>query len=65
MKFMSNGKAIGIPPRGPAGPDGNPIGTVISYLGRTAPKDYLVCDGAVYLVSEYPELAEFFRENLK
>lgn len=63
MKFMSNGKVIGIPPRGPAGPDGNPIGTVISYLGRTAPKDYLVCDGAVYLVSEYPELAEFFREQ--
>lgn len=63
MKIVSNGKMIEIPPRGPAGPDGNPIGTVISYLGQAAPKDYLTCDGAVYPVSEYPELAEFFQEQ--
>lgn len=50
-------------PRGPAGPDGNPVGTVISFLGLTAPKDYLICDGAEYPVADYPELAEFFRQQ--
>ena len=47
-------------PRGPAGPDGNPIGTVISFMGITAPEDYLVCDGAEYSISLYPALASFF-----
>lgn len=47
-------------PRGPAGPDGNPIGTVISFLGSDAPKDYLVCDGTQYSISLYPALASFF-----
>lgn len=50
-------------PRGPAGPDGNPIGTIISYMGLTAPKDYLICDGTAYPISDYPELAEFFRRQ--
>lgn len=48
-------------PRGPAGPDGNPIGTVISFMGASAPKDYLVCDGAQYGISQYPALAAFFQ----
>lgn len=43
--------------------DGNPIGTVISFMGTSAPDDYLVCDGAVHNVSEYPELAAFFSEQ--
>lgn len=63
MRIYSSGKMLQIPPRGPAGPDGNPIGTVISYMGQVSPKNYLVCDGAVYPVSEYPELAEFFRKQ--
>lgn len=50
-------------PRGPAGPDGNPVGTVISFLGLAAPKDYLICDGAEYHIADYPELAEFFRQQ--
>ncbi len=50
-------------PRGPAGPDGNPVGTVISFLGLTAPKDYLICDGAEYHIADYPELAEFFQQQ--
>lgn len=36
-----------------------PIGTIISYMGTTAPDDYLVCDGAVYNISDYWELADF------
>ena len=38
----------------------NPIGTVISFMGTTAPKDYLICDGATYGITAYPELASFF-----
>lgn len=49
--------------RGPAGPDGNPIGTIISFMGLTAPKDYLVCDGTEYPVSDYLALADFFESQ--
>lgn len=48
---------------GPAGPDGNPIGTVISFMGLKAPKDYLVCDGSAYNISDYPDLAAFFKDQ--
>lgn len=61
MKIILNGEAVEAgETRGPAGPDGNPIGTIISYMGLTAPKNYLVCDGAEYDISKYPELARFF-----
>lgn len=46
-----------------SGTDGNPVGTVISFLGLSAPKDYLVCDGAERNISDYPELADFFRQQ--
>lgn len=39
---------------------GNPVGTVISFLGLTAPAGYLVCDGTAYDISDYPVLAAFF-----
>ena len=60
MPVYWNGNEI-TGPRGPAGPDGNPIGSVISYLGTSAPNDYLICDGREYNLSTYPDLAEFFR----
>ncbi len=50
-------------PPGPVGPDGNPIGTVISYIGITPPKDYLVCDGREYDISQYSQLAKFFESQ--
>ncbi len=37
-----------------------PIGTVISVMGKTAPLNYLVCDGTVYNIADYPELASYF-----
>lgn len=46
--------------RGPSGPDGNPVGTVISFMGTAAPKDYLICDGSTHNISDYPDLAAFF-----
>lgn len=33
-----------------------PIGTVLPYVGKTAPLNYLLCDGSVYNKSDYPEL---------
>ncbi len=62
MYAMFNGQPI-FGPRGPAGPDGNPIGTIISYMGLTAPKDYLICDGMEYNVADYPDLASFFTKQ--
>lgn len=59
--FYKDQPIMGIP--GPAGSDGNPIGTIISFMGHVAPKDYLICDGATYNTSDYPELARFFKEQ--
>ena len=39
---------------------GNPRGTVIPFMGKTAPSGYLVCDGTELLIEDYPKLAEFF-----
>lgn len=60
-KIVLNGESFDL--RGPAGPDGNPIGTVISFMGLKAPKEYLVCDGSVYKISDYPHLASFFKDQ--
>jgi microcystin-dependent protein len=32
--------------RGPAGPDGNPVGTILAFAGNSLPNSYLVCDGS-------------------
>lgn len=40
--------------------DGNPVGTIISYMGTIAPQDYLICDGTIYNIIDYSELSEFF-----
>ena len=41
--------------------DGNleetPVGSIISYMGNNVPKHYLACDGTVYNIADYPELA--------
>lgn len=59
MQAYFRGESMaGIP--GPAGPDGNPVGTIIAYMGTIAPKDYLICDGSIHEISAYPNLAKFF-----
>ena len=40
-----------------------PVGTVISVMGKTAPANYLPCDGRVVNISDYPELADYFKEQ--
>lgn len=43
--------------------DETPIGTIIAFMGTSAPKGYLICDGAEYSISSYPVLADFFLEQ--
>lgn len=50
-----------IPTGGSSG--GNPIGTIISYMGTSAPAGYLVCDGSVYHISDYPVLSAHISEQ--
>lgn len=56
------GKAL-TGPMGPQGPDGNPIGSIISYLGNEPPKGYLVCDGKEYQIADHSQLAAFFEKE--
>lgn len=42
---------------------GNPIGTIISFMGITAPDGYLACDGSIYNIADYQDLADFFTEQ--
>ena len=37
-----------------------PIGTIISLMGNSAPDNYLVCDGTIYNITDYPLLASYF-----
>ena len=41
-----------------------PVGTINSMMGNTAPKNYLICDGTTYNIKDYPELAEYFKNEL-
>ena len=42
----------------------NPSGTIISYIaGNEAPKGYLLCDGSVYNINDYPTLAESIKNG--
>ena len=42
---------------------GTPIGEIISYMGITAPQNYLICDGTEYQIEDYPYLAQHFLDN--
>lgn len=42
---------------------GTPVGEIISFMGNTAPQNYLVCDGTEYNIVDYPDLANFFNEQ--
>lgn len=37
-------------------PLGTPVGTVIAYMGNTAPDGYLACDGSMFSATQYPQL---------
>ena len=40
-----------------------PVGTVIAFMGNTAPQDYLPCDGTVYFIADWPQLSGFFESE--
>ena len=40
-----------------------PIGTMVSIVGTTPPLNYLKCDGTIYNVAEFPDLAEYFNRQ--
>ena len=42
------------------GLEDTPVGHIIPYMGNTAPKHYLICDGSVYNIADYPDLAKHF-----
>ena len=46
-----------------AGIEDTPVGHILSYMGTTAPKHYLVCDGAEYYIVDYPYLAQHIESN--
>ncbi len=60
MKFISDN--ISMPVLG-AGGGYAPIGTVIMRLSSTAPQGFLLCDGTVYNIKDYPDLATHFASD--
>lgn len=59
MRLRIDGKEVEIP----FGGGSTPVGTVISFLGMSAPDGYLLCDGAEYEIAAYPALAKFFEDQ--
>lgn len=43
-----------------SGGNGNPIGTIISFMGTIPPEGYLICDGSTLNIADYPILSSFF-----
>lgn len=40
-----------------------PTGSVIFYAGLTAPEGFLHCNGTIYNILDYPDLASFIEDN--
>lgn len=45
------------------GIEDTPVGHIISHMGTTAPKHYLICDGTEYGITDYPYLAQHIEDN--
>lgn len=45
------------------GNDSTPVGTVISYMGTSAPKHYLICDGTIYNIDDYKDFSQFIKDQ--
>ena len=46
------------------GIEDTPVGEIIRTIGNETPKHYLACDGSIYNITDYPELARYFKDNL-
>lgn len=45
------------------GIEDTPVGHIISHMGTTAPKHYLICDGTTYNILDYPYLANHIKTD--
>lgn len=43
--------------------EGTPVGHILTHMGTKAPKHYLICDGSIYNVGQYPYLEQHFVED--
>ena len=43
--------------------DNVPIGTIMPYMGKNAPENYLICDGTVYNIADYQKLADHIKAD--
>lgn len=41
-----------------SGIEDTPVGHILTHMGKTAPKHYLICDGTEYNIADYPYLAQ-------
>jgi hypothetical protein len=39
----------------------SPVGSIISYIGLKAPEHYMLCDGSIFNIVDYQELANFIK----
>lgn len=42
---------------------GTPVGQIVAYMGTFIPEDYLPCNGTIFTVADFPELAEHFERE--
>lgn len=40
-----------------------PTGTIISFMGNTAPNGYFACDGTEYNIADYPDFVKYLEEQ--
>ena len=45
------------------GIEDTPVGEIIRTIGNETPKHYLMCDGSVYNIADYPHLAQYFKDT--
>ena len=61
------GKTVTVDPVAYLSKNGNleetPVGSIISYMGNNVPKHYLACNGTVYNITDYSELAIHIKES--
>ena len=43
----------------------SPVGSILTYMGNSAPPHYLACDGSIYNISDYPALANHIKNEFK
>ncbi|WP_313069746.1 phage tail protein [Lacrimispora sp.] len=40
-----------------------PVGHILSQMGKVAPKHYLICDGTIYNIVDYPHLSQYIKDQ--